>query len=642
MVLPTRGRRIASSSEGENGVVRAFGRVAEPRGGTSMRPMQTLAGVEVSEGVAIGEVQLLTANVVVQDRSIPHEQVPIELDRLHQAIGVTDHQLGVISGQLKDADHSEGHLILEAHRLMLKSDELVESARGLIRSGGLAAESAVRRVIDRIAGAFDRMNDPYLRERGGDIEALGERLLNTLLGRPVVDTSWHAIAGRVGVGATLSPIDAYHLGRHHLSGLVTEKGGASSHAAILVRTLGIPYVVGVPRLLEQVQEGDMLVVDGSRGDVILNPDPDTLARYKERQHRQAERMKVLRSRGTPVTHSRDGTRFELSANIDARNDVAAAVEAHAETVGLFRTEMLYLNRADLPSEEEQYQDAVAALDLLGGRMATFRTLDLGGDKIPLGVPVPEAANPALGVRAIRFSLLRPELFRTQLRALYRASLHGPMRIMFPLVSSSTELIEARRLCKEVRDSLWAEGTRCPEVPLGVMVETPSAALTVDHLARHCDFFSIGTNDLVQHTFAADRENMDVRHLAPALHPALLRLIQRAVELAHCSKRRISLCGDMAANPAFTWILIGLGLRELSMAPSKLPAVRSVIQRTDLAEAEALVREVLELENAEAIEARVNLAMAEHFALELDLEPEVEPEPLSRWREREPRRAHAGR
>jgi phosphotransferase system enzyme I (PtsI) len=382
-----------------------------------MKAMEWLAGVEVSDGIAIGEAQLLGANVVVEFRAISDEQVPHELDRLHQAIGVTDHQLREISGQLKAQDHKEGHLILEAHRLMLKSDELVEAARALIRGGGLAAECAVRRVVDRIAGVFDKVADPYLRQRGGDIEALGERLLNTLLGRPVAEATWRASQGRIGVGQTLSPIDAFHLGHQHLSGLVTERGGQASHAAIIVRTLAIPYVVGVANLLGRVKDGDTLIVDGTRGEVVLHPDPDTLARYRERRARQFERTQVLKSRAGAASSTLDGTHLSLAANVDSRTDLGATVEAHAESVGLFRTELLYLNRADLPSEEEQYQDAVAALDRLGGRQVTFRTLDLGGDKIPLSVPVPDAANPALGVRAIRFSLLRPEIFRTQLRAL---------------------------------------------------------------------------------------------------------------------------------------------------------------------------------------------------------------------------------
>lgn len=609
-----------------------------------MKEMQWFRGVEVSDGIAIGAAQRLARRTAVQQRRVPKEQVAHELERLHRAIGATDQTLGEISGRMREGQHTEGHLILEAHRLMLHSDELVESARTLIRQKGLAAESAVRRAIDRLVTAFEQVADPYLRQRGGDIEALGERLVDTLLGRPADELTWRAAQGRIGVGRTLSPIDAWQLGQHHLSGLVTERGSPGSHAAIIVRGLAIPYVVGVARLLEEVEDGDLLIVDGARGEVIVHPDDQTLDRYRERQARLFERAQVLRARAGRDTRTLDGVHVTLSANVDARGDVAAAVEAGAESVGLLRTELLYLNRADLPSEEEQYQDAVAALDRLGGRVATFRTLDLGGDKIPLSVPVPDAANPALGMRALRFSLSRPELFRTQLRALYRASLHGPLRILFPLVTTEGELCAARAHCAAVREELAAEGTPCPEVPLGAMLETPSAVLTTDHLARHCDFFSLGTNDLLQLTFAADRENLDVRHLAPPLHPAMLRLIRQAIGAAEAAGKRLSLCGDMAANPAYAWVLLGLGLRELSMPPSKLPAVRSVVTRSRLADAQALVQGLLELSRPEEIEARVRGEMAEHFALELGLESPPLPPARSppRWHRPSDGRGRAAR
>lgn len=584
-----------------------------------MKQMQWFRGVEVSEGIAIGAAQRLARRGAVQQRRVPKEQVAHELERLHRAIGATDEALGEISHRMRDGQHTEGHLVLEAHRLMLQSDELVESARTLIRQNGLAAESAVRRAIDGLVAAFEQVADPYLRQRGGDIEALGDRLVDTLLGRPAEEQTWRAAQGRIGVGRTLSPIDAWQLGQHRLSGLVTERGSPGSHAAIIVRGLAIPYVVGVARLLDEVEDGDLLIVDGAKGEVIVHPDEETLDRYRRHQAKLFERAQRLRARAGRDTRTLDGVHITLCANVDARADLAAAVEAGAEAVGLLRTELLYLNRADLPSEEEQYQDAVAALDRLGGRLATFRTLDLGGDKIPLSVPVPDAANPALGMRALRFSLSRPDLFRTQLRALYRAALHGPLRILFPLVTTEAELRAARAHCVAVREELAAAGTPCPEVPLGAMLETPSAVLTIDHLAPHCDFFSLGTNDLLQLTFAADRENLDVRHLASPFHPATLRLIRHAVEGAAAAGRRLSVCGELASHPALAWVLLGLGLEELSMPPGKLPAVRSLLTRSRRGQAEAVTRQLLELSRPEEIEARVLGELKERFALELGLE-----------------------
>src|SRR5229473_1788626 len=425
-----------------------------------MATRRTLSGQAASDGVAIGQARLLVPPVVVVDRRISRDLVPAEVTRLRQAVAFTDEQLALLSARLERENLHEGHLILEAHRMMLRDDEIVDGARRLIESDGIAAEWAVRRVIDAIAAAFDRMEDPYLRERGADIEAVGDRLLRTLLGFPA------------------------------------ERGGKTSHAAIILRTLEIPFVVGVRGLCAAVQSGDRLVLDGSRGEVIVSPDSDTIAMYEERRSRERSRVQTLNSRGIGPAATRDGVRIELSANIEAPSEVRGALELGAESVGLFRTELLYLDRPELPSEEEQFQDAVAVLTALGGRPATFRTLDIGGEKLPLAVTVPGGANPSLGVRAMRFAFRRPDIFRTQLRALYRASAVGPLRIMFPLVSGISELDEARRVCSEIAEELAREGVAFERnLPIGVMIETPSAALTTDHLAGNSSFFSIGTNDL---------------------------------------------------------------------------------------------------------------------------------------------------
>jgi phosphotransferase system enzyme I (PtsI) len=509
--------------------------------------------------------------------------------------------------------------------MMLRDDQLEGGARRLIERDEIGAECAVRRVIEQIVGQFERMEDPYLRERGADIEAIGDRLLRTLLGLPEVLTETASAPGTIGVGSILSPIDALHLPRSGLVAFATEHGGKTSHASIILRALAIPFVVGVRGLTAAVRPGDRLVVDGSLGKVIVDPDEETIALYEERRGREESRVKALRSPGTGPIATRDGVRIEVCANIEAPSEVPGALEAGAEGVGLFRTELLYLDRPELPSEEEQFQDALAVLAALGGRTATFRTLDLGGEKLPLAIPVPGGTNPSLGVRAMRFAFRRPDIFRTQLRALYRASARGPLRIMFPLVSGISELDEARRVCDAITEELAREGVPFDRsVPIGVMIETPSAALSTDHMAESSSFFSIGTNDLLQYTFAADRENEDVAHLYHPLHPAVLRLLKSAIDGANGADKPIAICGDMAGDPAFTWVLLGLGLRSLSMSPRLIPAVRSVVRKSRLDEMEALVAQALSLPSETAVEDLVLGVMRERFPLEL---ASAEPQPV---------------
>jgi len=588
---------------------------------------RTLGGTAASDGIAIGPARLLVPPVVVVERRIARDLVPSEVARLIRAVASTDEQLALLSAGLESQHLHEGHLLLEAHRMMLRDDEIVGGARRLIESDEIAAESAVRRVIDAIAATFGRMQDPYLRERGADIEAIGDRLLRTLLGLPDVLANHASAPGTVGVGSILSPIDALHLPRSGMVGFAAERGGKTSHASIILRALEIPFVVGVRGLRTAVHPGDTLVVDGSLGKVIVNPDDDTIALYEERRDRERSRLQVLKSRGTGPAVTLDGVRIELSANIEAPSEVSAALEFGAEGVGLFRTEFLYLDRTELPSEEEQFQDAVAVLTALGGRPATFRTLDIGGEKLPLAVAMPRGANPSLGVRAIRFSFLRPDIFRTQLRALYRASAVGPLRIMFPLVSGISELDEAQRLRAAIAEELARDGVAFdPNLPIGVMIETPSAALSTDHLAKSSSFFSIGTNDLIQYTFAADRENEDVANLYHPLHPAVLRLLKSAIDGANGAGKPISICGDMAGDPAFTWVLLGLGLRSLSMSPRLIPAVRSVISASRVDEMEALVAQALTLRSETAVEDLVLGVMRERFPLEL---AGAESRPVSR-------------
>jgi phosphotransferase system enzyme I (PtsI) len=400
--------------------------------------------------------------------------------------------------------------------------------------------------------------------------------------------------------------------------MVSESGGATSHAAIMARAFGLPYVVGIKRLAVKVRPAATLIVDGTHGEVIVDPDEACLQAYRLRA--QAEKTRAVARGATRALPSvtTDGVAIHLAANVESLDGVAAALAVGAESIGLFRTEFLYLERPDLPSEAEQYQDALSALRAAPGMPITFRTLDLGGDKLPLAVKIPTGSNPALGVRSIRFSLQRPDILRPQLRALYRAAASGPLRLMFPLVSGLTELRQLRAVCDDVRAELGRAGEiHDATAPLGVMIETPSAALTADHLARQCDFLSVGTNDLIQYAFAADRDNDEVAYLLQPLHPAVLRMLRSIVEAARVGRMSLSLCGDMAGDPSLTWILMGLGLRELSMDPDRIPLVKAVVRGSSLAEAEELAAHALALDSEAEIADLVRTRLGDRFTDEID-------------------------
>jgi phosphoenolpyruvate-protein phosphotransferase (PTS system enzyme I) len=575
-------------------------------------------GIGASRGIAIGPAHLLELRVVVAERRILRNDRDAELARLEASVASADKQLETLQRHI-DGEHSgEGHELIEAHRLMLRSPELAGEARRLITDECLGAEWAVTRALEHIRSIFAGLEDPYFRDRGPDFDVVGERLLRVLLGLSELRPGANAPRGGVVVGVDVSPLDPFHLQRTGVAAMVSESGGATSHAAIMARAFGLPYVVGVRQLSGRVRPGTTMIVDGTRGDVIVDPDPDTVRAYRARAEKQRLRDEQLASGRNLPSVTTDGTSVHLGANVESMAGVSAAVAAGAESIGLFRTEFLYLERPDLPSEDEQYEDAVSALRSAEGTPITFRTLDLGGDKLPLAVKIPAGPNPALGIRSSRFLLQRPEILKRQLRALYRASSVGPLRLMFPLVSGVTELKQLRVICDEVRAQLRDDRVvHDPATAVGVMIETPSAASTADHLASRCDFLSVGTNDLIQYTFAADRENDEVSYLYQPLHPAILRTLRALAEAARAARVGISICGDMAGDPFLTWILVGLGFRELSMDPDRIPLVKAVVRGSSLVEAEALATEALALESELEVGELVRNRLSDRFPAELE-------------------------
>ena len=580
--------------------------------------MEKLIGVGASPGIAIGVAHVLASRVEIHERRIAAEQVEAELRRFESALMETDAQLARIQAQIAEREGDEQqYRILEAHRLMLSDVHLVERARRMIRDDKSAAEWAVRKALDQIQAVFDRIEDPYFRDRKSDVAMVGERLLRNLVGVGDSFSPEEAPKGSIAIAHELSPADAAQLGRAEAAGFCTEGGGRTSHTAIVARALGLPYIVGVENLGRRVWSGMTVVMDGARGEVILDPDADALRRYEARADAARQRAQRLAEIRDVAARTSDGTAIHLQANVEMLEEIPIAVELGAEAVGLFRTEFLYLERPDLPSEDEQYAHAVAALKSVGGRTVTFRTLDLGGDKLPPSVRIPSGTNPAMGLRSIRYSLKREDVFRTQLRALYRAGAVGPMQILFPLISGVAELRAAKKICAEVSDELEREGVpHARKIPLGVMIETPSAALIADLLAAECDFLSIGTNDLIQYSLAADREDEHVGYLYHPLHPAILRALRQIVVAAERSNCPVAMCGDMAGDAMLTWVLIGLGLRHLSMAPRQIPLVKSIVRATRLEDAERLLAQALTMSTETEIEELVYTAMRKRFPLEL--------------------------
>jgi phosphotransferase system enzyme I (PtsI) len=580
--------------------------------------MEKLMGVGASPGIVIGVAHVLASRVEIHERHIAAEQVEAELRRFDCALQETDAQLARIQALIAEREGDEQqYRILEAHRLMLSDVHLVERARRMIRDDQAAAEWAVRRALDQIQAVFERIEDPYFRDRKSDVALVGERLLRNLVGVGDSSSPEEAPKGSIAVAHELSPADAAQLGRAEAAGFCTEGGGRTSHTAIVARALGLPYVVGVEGLGRKVWSGMTVVIDGTRGEVILDPDADALRRYEARAELNRTRAQRLGAIRDVAAQTSDGTAIHLQANIEMLEEIPIAVELGAEAVGLFRTEFLYLERSDLPSEDEQYAHAVAALKSVGGKTVTFRTLDLGGDKLPPSVRIPSGTNPAMGLRSIRYSLKREDVFRTQLRALYRAGAVGPMQILFPLISGVAELRAAKRLCADVSDELERQGVpHARKLPVGVMIETPSAAMIADLLAAECDFLSIGTNDLIQYSLAADREDEHVGYLYHPLHPAILRAVRQIVVASERSGCPVAMCGDMAGDAMLTWVLIGLGLRNLSMAPRQIPLVKAIVRATRLSDAERLLAQALTMATETEIEELVYTDMRKRFPLEL--------------------------
>ena len=580
--------------------------------GTSM-----LVGIGASPGVAIGRCWPIDRRRVrAPKRRVGPEEVENELGRLKTALEISELQLAEVREKVAE---SEGKLgapehaaILDMHRMMLKDEMLVHEAQRLIREERVNAEWAVKRAVRKIKNAFHEHADEYFKERRADVDYVGERVLKNLLGQ-APDVDEQPPEGAIIVAHDLSPADtALLLHERKVAAFVTDGGAKTSHTAIVARALEVPAVVGLGRITSLVDRGDWLAVDGARGIVVVNPTPDERAQYEEaREKYQAEEKALLETADLPA-ETQDGLRVKLGGNIEFAEEVPSLLSHGGEGVGLYRTEFLFLGRAEMPSEDEHYEAYKEVLEGLAPRPVTIRTFDLGADKLPAGMRV-QADNPSLGLRAIRYSLRQPDMFRTQLRALLRASVHGNLRIMFPMISGVAELRAAKKIVAEVRAELELTGVAvAKQIPVGIMIELPSAALIADRLAAESDFFSIGTNDLIQYTIGIDRRNKDVAYLYKPLHLAVLRLVRMVCEAGKAAKVPVAMCGEMAGDPMNVLVLVGLGVTELSMNGPSIPLVKRVLRAAKASDARALAKRLLDLTTADDIEREVKAEMTRRF------------------------------
>jgi phosphoenolpyruvate-protein phosphotransferase (PTS system enzyme I) len=580
----------------------------------------TLMGLAASPGIAIGRAWPVDRRRVrTPRRRIDALEVNAELARLDAALALSDQQLADVRTKVERIEGSEHVAIIDMHRVMLKDVMLVTEARRLISEDRVNAEWAVRRAIRKIKAAFNDIADEYFKERRADVEFVGERVIKNLMGE-VVDVDEPPPEGSIVVAHDLSPADtALLLHERKVAGFVTDAGTKTSHTAIVARALEVPAVVGAGRLSAIADRGDWIIVDGGRGVVVLNPSSGERRDYETaREKWRAHERELLQTRDQPAT-TLDGVNVRLVGNIEFAEEVQSLVEHGGEGVGLYRTEFLFLGRGDLPGEEEHYENYRRILEELAPRPVTIRTFDLGGDKLPVGAKS-HAENPALGLRAVRYCLRHPDMFRAQLRGLLRAAKHGNLRIMFPMISGVAELRAAKRMLADVREELLREGHEVAPAPVGIMVELPSAAMLADRLARECDFFSIGTNDLIQYTVAIDRQNKDVAYLYRPLHLAVMRMLKHICDAGRSAGIPVSMCGEMAGEPIYALVLLGLGLSELSMNGPSIPLVKRVLRAARAEDGRRLLERLLELTAADEIERLVRTEMEARFPDLLESEP----------------------
>lgn len=562
-------------------------------------------GIAASPGLALGQAYVIGhPETHLAERLLQAEEVSAELQRFERALAQSRKEIEELGQDVARNIGREEAAIFEAHAMVLDDPALAGEIRSKIENELRCPEMATRLVVESLAATFLALEDEYFKARAADVRDVGSRVLRHLTGQ-VLSLADKVPADAVIVAEDLTPSETATLPRDRVKAFVTNAGGKTSHSAIMARSLGIPAVVGLGSITTRVRNGDVIVVDGDRGEVLVNPPAEVLDAYRQGIERQSlEKLRLDQSRELPAT-TLDGHRISVAANIGGPGEVKGILANGAEEIGLYRTEFLFMDRPELPTEEDQFEAYRAVVEGMAGRPVTIRTLDFGGDKAVPYLDMPAEANPFLGWRALRICLDRIDIFRTQLRAILRASAYGNVRIMFPMVASVEEVRRAKEIVDEVRAELRSEGIPFSEkLEIGIMVETPAAAAIADLLATEVDFFSIGTNDLTQYTLAVDRVNARVAHLYDYLQPGVLRLIAEVIRAGHAAGIWVGMCGEMAGDLTAVPLLLGLGLDEFSMSSSSIPRVKELVRSLTLSQCRDLAERALRVPTAGEIRSLV--------------------------------------
>ncbi|MFC1510085.1 phosphoenolpyruvate--protein phosphotransferase [Candidatus Omnitrophota bacterium] len=561
-----------------------------------------LKGIPAAPGIVFGSAFVLDKQeFIVAPRAIMEKEIPIEIARFEEALMKTREELITIQKKIAEDMGGQHAQIFDAHLLVLEDHMVVEEVVKRIKGEKLSAEYIFSEVIKKYMKVFSELEDEYLRERVADVSDVGRRVLKNLMDEDKLHELENLTEELIIISHDLSPSDTASMYNKNIIAFATDIGGRTSHTAIMAKTLGIPAVVGLKDATLRIKNQDDIIVDGRKGMVIINPTEETKKDYRQAQKRILEfRDQFQKIKGFESKTS-DGKIVSLLANLELPEEIPTILEYGAEGVGLYRTEYFYMNRVDLPSEEEQFEAYKKVAASMEGKCVTIRTLDLGGDKFISSLQIPADMSSFLGCRAIRFCLARPDIFKTQLRAVLRASAFGNIRIMYPMIAGLRDLRLANNILEEVRGELRNEGVAFNEkMPVGVMIEVPAAALISDMLAKEVDFFSIGTNDLIQYTLAVDRVNEDTADLYEPGHPSVLRLIKMTIESAHRENIRVGLCGEMASEPVLALILLGLNIDDLSMTPMSLLQIKELIRSVSFEQAQELAATALGFSTAEEV------------------------------------------